>query len=247
MKAEYITHSGDDLLVVNAARVSFDKISTLDDNGHMKPADINLINYLARGVPKTEWLNMMQSLMNEKSVDRVDEIVTACVNMAQHWAPFAHPHISIRMQAPTPIRVQCFKHKVGFVESEESRRYISSSPALYIPEYFAKAPDNKKQGSSGKHAASEFWVTQYRQVCGNSIDIYERMISAGIAPEDARFILPQGVEVNWVWTGSLAAFARYYNQRSDPHAQRQSQFLAEEVSKIVSPLYPVSWQALTGN
>lgn len=71
------------------------------------------------------------------------------------------------------------------------------------------------------------------------------MIKDGVCPEQARFILPQGCEVNWVWTGSLYAYANFYNQRSDPHAQKKIQELADQVGKIISPLFPVSWGALT--
>jgi thymidylate synthase (FAD) len=52
--------------------------------------------------------------------------------------------------------------------------------------------------------------------------------------------------VNWYWTGSLAAFARFYNQRTDHHAQLEIQELALQVGKIIQPLFPVSWEALTG-
>jgi thymidylate synthase (FAD) len=71
------------------------------------------------------------------------------------------------------------------------------------------------------------------------------MISDGVCPEQARFVLPQGCEVNWVWTGSLYAYANFYNQRSNSHAQKEIQELAEAVSKIIEPLYPISWKALT--
>lgn len=77
------------------------------------------------------------------------------------------------------------------------------------------------------------------------IEMYENMIADGICPEQARFGLPQGCEVNWVWTGSLYAFANFYNQRADSHAQKEIRDLAEEVNQIIAPLYPVSWAALT--
>jgi thymidylate synthase (FAD) len=48
-----------------------------------------------------------------------------------------------------------------------------------------------------------------------------------------------------VWTGSLYAFANFYNQRSDSHAQKEIQELAEQVNQIIAPLFPVSWAALT--
>jgi thymidylate synthase (FAD) len=144
-----------------------------------------------------------------------------------------------------PIRTQCFKHKYGFVENEESRRYISTTPELFIPYVFRSKADSVKQGSGGKHYNSFGWLFDYEVTCRQAISLYERMIEDGICPEQARFVLPQGVEVNWVWTGSLAAYARFYNQRTDPHAQLEVQQLACEVGAIVEPLFPLSWKALT--
>ena len=77
------------------------------------------------------------------------------------------------------------------------------------------------------------------------VNLYEEAIADGVCPEQARFLLPQGTEVNWVWTGSLYAFANFYNKRSDAHAQVEVQELAKQVDEIIAPLYPVSWAALT--
>lgn len=78
-----------------------------------------------------------------------------------------------------------------------------------------------------------------------AVQTYERMLDAGIAPEQARFVLPQGAMVNWIWTGNLLAFANFFNKRSDSHAQQEIQDLAHAVAAIVEPLFPVSWAALT--
>lgn len=138
-----------------------------------------------------------------------------------------------------------FKHKIGYVESEESRRYISTSPEVFVPPYFRAKADNVKQGSGEIHHHSDYWKNVYQVRCEKALQTYEDMVNAGICPEQARFVLPQGCEVNWVWTGSLYAFANFYNQRSDSHAQKEIQELAEEVNRIIAPLYPVSWAALT--
>lgn len=138
-----------------------------------------------------------------------------------------------------------FKHKIGFVESEESRRYISTTPEVYVPYHFRAAADNVKQGSIGIHPESDIWMSVYKRTCLEAVHIYEQMIEKGIGAEQARFILPQGCEVNWVWTGSLYAYANFYNQRSDSHAQKEIQDLAKQVGDIIAPLYPVSWAALT--
>lgn len=162
-----------------------------------------------------------------------------------HVSPFHHPVITLRMKAPVPIRTQCFKSKIGFAENEESRRYISSRPELFVPGYFRSKPEGSiKQGSGGIHPRSDRWLDVYTTYCTEMIDTYMDALEDGIAPEQARFFLPQGVEVNWIWTGSLAAYARYYNLRSVKDAQGESRDLADEVSKLIEPLFPVSWKAL---
>lgn len=162
----------------------------------------------------------------------------------RHELPFAHTAITLRCSAPVPIRTQCFKSKIGFVENEESRRYISSTPELFVP-VFREAVKNKKQGSGGVHPAHESWQTVYSDFCAHAVDAYENMIRDGICPEQARFILPQGVMVNWIWTGSLLAYARFYNLRSKPDAQKETRDLAESVADRLWALFPVGWTALT--
>lgn len=208
MKAEYISHMGDDLAVVNAARVSFDKVSAA-----MCETDKGLIRYLAKH---------------------------------KHWTPFAHTSIQLRMSAPVPIRTQAFKHKTGFVENEESRRYISTRPEVFVPDEFRVAADNVKQGSGGAHPDSALMVREYAAITKSCVDKYIEWVEVdNVAPEQARFILPQGCIVNWIWTGNLASYARYYNQRTDSHAQKEGRDLAEMVADIIAPLYRVSWEALT--
>lgn len=209
MKAEYIDHMGDDLSVVNAARVSFAKVSQA-----FSEKDTGLIRFLAGH---------------------------------DHWTPFAHTAIKLRMSAPVPIRTQCFKHKIGMVENEESRRYISSRPELYVPDEFRVIPEGSiKQGSGEAHPDSDLWKLEYKHKCERMIDLYEAMVKDGVCPEQARFVLPQGVEVNWIWTGNLVSFANFYLKRADSHAQKEVQQLALEAGEIIAPLFPVSWEALTG-
>jgi thymidylate synthase (FAD) len=72
------------------------------------------------------------------------------------------------------------------------------------------------------------------------------LLEKGVAPEQARFVLPQGTYTEWWWTGSLAAYARVYKLRSDPHAQWEVREYSDAIGKIISELYPVSWNALVG-
>ena len=163
-----------------------------------------------------------------------------------HWTPFAHTALKFRVAAPVPIRTQCFKHKIGMVENEESRRYISTTPEIFIPEFFRSKPEGSiKQGSGDKHPCSNLLIAEYEDLVNNCVTQYESMVGLGVCPEQARFILPQGAIVNWIWTGNLVSFANFYNKRTDTNAQREVQMVAELVGKEVERIFPVSWKALT--
>lgn len=241
MKAEYVSHYLTDHDVANFARHSFDRLADefTPEQNH------NLIRFLARGMSSGDWEKLLAEMVDLDSPDEAHSLAVYLRSIPEHWVPFAHPHITLRMEAPVPIRTQCFKHKQGLVESEVSRRYISSTPELYVPGEFRMAAKDKKQGSGGVHPENEVLRGRYVRGCQLMIEMYEEFIRKGVCPEQARFILPQGCEVKWVWTGSLYAFANFYNQRTDSHAQKEIQELAEQAGKIIAPLYPVSWAALT--
>lgn len=168
----------------------------------------------------------------------------------KHWTPFSHTSITLRMTAPVPIRTQCFKHKVGFTENEESRRYISSRPKFFIPRQFRKHPEGSIKQGSGEDmhpTGNKYWRRHFQTVNTMCLDSYQMAIDGGMCPEQARLLLPQGMEVSWYWTGSLYAYARFCKQRMDPHAQHEIQVLATDVEIILSELYPQSWEALTND
>lgn len=217
---EYMMHMGDDLTVVNVARVSFNKESEWGEfdangNGILSERDEKLIRYLAKH---------------------------------KHWTPFAHPQISLRIKAPIFIRTQLFKHKVGFVENEVSRRYVSDPPTVYYPRWRGKPTNGAKQGSEDFMSIDEEYNTvnrHYEFTVKEALQTYDELLKRGVAPEQARSVLPQGTYTEWWWTGSLSAFARVYHQRIDPHAQWEVRQYAEAIAKIIQPLFPVSWKTLT--
>ena len=223
IKVEYVDSMGDDLSVVNAARVSFAKES------------------------EWEWEECGVKALGIESYQRLsdkDERLIKFLARERHELPFAHTAITLRVSAPVPNRTQCFKSKIGFVENEESRRYITGVPELFIPEFRSSVKD-KKQGSGDIHEGNDLWKRSYIHEANRCIDLYLDMISAGVCGEQSRYILPQGVMVNWIWTGSLLAYARFYNLRSKPDTQKETQQIAALVGGHMQHLFPVSWQALT--
>ena len=232
MRVELIDRMGSDLTVVDSARVSFDKRSQwevkysedgLSKGVKLSDKDARLINYLAKH---------------------------------DHFTPFTHPQITLRETVPIFVARQRFKHVVGFTYNEVSRRYVDSEPEFYIPEVWRSRPEGSVKQGSGDIRIDEIIPlrgakpcsvsTLYAEVLDECLHLYNSMIARGIAPEQARMVLPQSMYTSYYVTGSLAAFARFYKQRIDDHAQKDIQELAKQVGDIIQPLYPVSWKSLTG-
>ena len=242
IKAIYIDHMGNDNSIVNAARLSLDKRA----DQYTDKENISLIRYLASGQSSKDTQKQLDALLsNNLTKDDVMAALHEAKHRSTHWTPFAHTAITVQVTAPVPIRTQCFKHKQGLVENEESRRYISSRPQLFTPDNFYGRPSNIKQGRDGVHHNSQSWCAAYMAHCEMMIDVYEEMILDGVAPEQARFILPQGCMVNWQWTGNLVAFTNFYMSRTHSTAQKEVSEVAHAIKDIIRPLYPHSWDALT--
>jgi thymidylate synthase (FAD) len=205
---------GNDLTVVNAARVSFNKESNTNEHGNLSIGDTKLIKYLADN---------------------------------NHWTPFAHPQVTLRIKAPIFVRTQLFKHKVGFTENEVSRRYVDEEPEFFFP-VFRQRPDNgMKQGSKNEFPVNlEKCETVLASVHNIALKAYNILLAENVAPEQARMVLPQSMYTEWYWTGSLAAYARMCKQRLDPHAQLETKEIAIQIEKIIKPLFPISWGVLVG-
>lgn len=135
---------------------------------------------------------------------------------------------------------------VGGVWSEESRRYMSSEPEFWFPKEWHGRPEDIKQGSDGAHPYQQRVTDAAMASTASSLCAYNDLLSAGVAPEEARTILPLNMMTTVVWTGSLLFWSRVCNQRLDGHAQLAAQELAKQIANIAQPLFPVSWAALVG-
>ena len=206
---------GSDLSVCDAARVSFNKQSQLDENGDLTERDAKLIAYLSKH---------------------------------DHFTPFCHGMVTLRIKCPIFVRAQLGKHQIGLTMNEVSRRYVTFEPEVYLPLWRSAPTNGAKQGSSGRIEDMDLCIKmrqEYDSVAKDCIKLYNDLLADGVAPEQARAILPQGTYTEFVWTGSLYAFARIYKLRIDSHAQWEIQEYAKAIDKLIAPLFPVSWQTLT--
>jgi thymidylate synthase (FAD) len=246
IKATLIDHMGDDLRVVNAARVSFDKESEYQEITERRWEDDILLGPIT--------YEHTLKVLSEK-----DQKLISYLARNGHWTPFSHPQITLREEVPIFVARQRFKHMVGFTYNEVSRRYVDDEPEFYFPESVRKRADSVKQGSSDDLVTSvEVWdsvVGPTGNVWDDPVNFiacfydhaetaYRSLLKAGACPEQARMVLPQGMMTSYYVTGSLAAFARAYKQRSDSHSQAEIRELAKFWDQIIRPLFPVSWGAL---
>jgi thymidylate synthase (FAD) len=193
---------GDDLDVVNAARVSFHKVSE-----EITPHDIKLINYLAKH---------------------------------KHHSPFNHTFISFRVKAPIFVARQLVKHKF-MPWNEESRRYVDYEPEFYIPEHWRGRANNVKQGSSDEEVKLSFDYGEASTIV--ALNSYTNLLNVGVAPEQARMVLPQNAMTEWIWSGTLGAFLDMLVLRLDDHAQYETRLVAEKIAGYVRVQFPHSFYA----
>tara|TARA_R110001632_G_scaffold37618_1_gene95133 strand:+ start:29402 stop:30082 length:681 start_codon:yes stop_codon:yes gene_type:complete len=163
-----------------------------------------------------------------------------------HWSPFAHCMLKFRFRAPIFVARQFQKHVVGFAWNEVSRRYVSNDPWFFVPDTFRKRPASMKQGSVTEGAIpveGDVLVAYKDQIREHSKD-YKAMLTQEICPEQARMFMPQSMMTEWIWTGSLMAWARFVKLRSHSHAQAECWPYAESVQHCLSNNFPLSSQAL---
>jgi thymidylate synthase (FAD) len=235
---------GDDLMVVNAARVSFDKQSEV-----FTERDAKLIRYLARGLTTDDFDKFLEDIVDEPNYEVVAQMLWDWRRTPEHFAPFAHPHVSFRITTPIFVARQLEKHQVGMVWSEVSRRYVSAEPEFYTPDVWRKAAKNVKQGSSDEAVdLDDILDTKLHPdvIASRALESYNDMILFGVCPEQARMVLPQSMMTTWIWTGSLYGWANVFNKRKPgSHAQRECWPIAEQIASHMASFFPVSWEALT--
>ena len=211
MEVELLDHMGSDLTVVNAARVSFNKESSL-----LKKRDEKLIQYLAEH---------------------------------NHWTPFGHCTMQFKIKAPIFVARQLVKHQIGLTWNEISRRYVKDDPDFFMPEDWRANPENVKQGSSETETIE--WInekgyvnTSVEILYKKALGLYRQMLAVGVCAEQARMVLPISLFTEWYWTGSLYAFARVCNLRCAEDTQKETRYIAEQISQEANTLFPISWKYL---
>lgn len=218
INVDFVGHYGTDLSVVDAARVSFNKTS--------------------------EFYKQLNEETGEEEFMLSPRNVRLIYYLAKHkhLSPFNHAFLSFRVKAPLFIARQLVKHKF-LPWNEVSRRYVDEEPEFYLPDIWRAKADNVKQGSSDQEVENGEHINSGLESLHMALHEYQGLIEMGVAPEQARMILPQNMMTEWIWSGTLGAFLDMLVLRLDPHTQYESRIVAQKIAEYVKQLFPVSYQA----
>ena len=176
--------------------------------------------------------------------DAKDEKLIKYLAEHEHWSPFAHASMQFRIKAPIFVARQLVKHQVGLVWNEVSRRYVDFPPEIYRPDAWRGRPVNSKQGSDGTVELGQTIDHNLETTMESCLILYNTMIQKGVAPEQARMVLPQSMMTEWYWSGTVYAFARVCNLRCKPDTQKETQDVANEIDRLAKDAFPHSWKWL---
>tara|TARA_R110002153_G_scaffold7082_1_gene31970 strand:- start:304 stop:936 length:633 start_codon:yes stop_codon:yes gene_type:complete len=163
----------------------------------------------------------------------------------KHISPFGHCFASFHIKAPIFVARQLVKHK--FLRwNEISRRYVDDGVEFYEPDVWRGRAADKKQGSDGVVELGPFDNRIVDNYPNLALAAYNVLLEAGVAPEQARTVLPQSTMTEWYWSGSLDAFADMCKLRCSPDTQAETRIVSNIINSEMLVLFPISWAALMG-
>tara|TARA_B110000902_G_scaffold233234_1_gene276892 strand:+ start:404 stop:1258 length:855 start_codon:yes stop_codon:yes gene_type:complete len=260
--------TGSDLGIVNAARKSFgrrsewehltkgevDYYGDLVEYVKLKDKDKRLLEFLARGMTAddfdafiysvaTEGQDVKESGFDGNDVNLLKESLWQWRNTPTHDTPFNHGFFSFEIKAPVFVNRHAVKHEY-LVMSEYSRRYITDDVEFYTPDVWRKAAKDVKQGSSDEGVDIDLHEFErdgyYSSYDFIALEEYKRLLKEGVAPEQARMVLPQSLMTSWTWSGTLGAFANMCKLRLSKDTQYETRLVAQGVYAELKKQFPIS-------
>lgn len=255
MKATYIDHMGDDLKVVNAARTSFNKKSEWDTErlypdpetgliGYEKlcDKDAKLIHYLAKHEHFAPFEHCVVTLHLKVPIFIARQI--------QRHRTFSYSEVSRRyvkddLEFYWPDKWRKAAENVKQGSGEDSVESMDVSIGWY-----KDWPDSDPTNCPvEKHIRDAFESNhnpnvEYKYFLVTALHLCQDMMDSGIAPEQARMVLPQSLYTEFQMTGNLRNWIHFLKLRLDSHAQKEVRDIAVQCADIIRPLYPVSFEAL---
>ncbi len=211
-----IDHLGDDLTVVNSARVSFgNKKEKLDKR------DIKLIEYLVKNKHDSP-LRHVQLQFRVKAPEFI----------MRQW----YKHV---------IGIGYTVHREpDHAWNEISGRYVTYEPQFYRPERFRLQSEDNKQATKDEAVENNLGAkVAYNTAIELSYKLYKELLGMGVGKEQARGVLPVSFYTEVIWTASLQAVMNFVSLRDHEHAQWEIREYAKAVRSLVSQVAPHTLEA----
>lgn len=252
--ATYDDHMSHDLGIVNAAKVSFGRRSEWevppegDGSGKLFPKDKGLLRFLARGMASEDWEDLLDEAENLYYREDMAIVFNRWRDTPIHKSPFNHGYLKFHCQAPIFVARQLVKHEY-LPWNEMSGRYIEFHDSFFMPDIFRAKVEDKKQGSGPPlptHIQEQLRDLFLEEQQG-AYRAYKKALRLGLCEEQARARLPLDLMTEWIWSGSVGAFAKMCKLRLGADAQEESQQLARQIDQQARQYFPEAWDALMTN
>lgn len=221
MQVEMLSCPDNDLTVVNAARVSYNRWSY-----QLTEADAKLIEHLAREGDKSPFYHPQIRF-------RICAPLFVCHQLLRHHVGVTPNQLSRRFttrdvefyrplwnewRVPDPNNKQSSIYPDIDIDIDDDAK----NPALWGTE------NTKLVDEAYEHAVRTYW----------------ELLERGVAREQARMVLPTGMMTTWIWTGSLYAFWNICQERLHPNAQAETRAVAQGIADNLATAFPLSWKHL---
>lgn len=170
-----------------------------------------------------------------------------------HWSPFEHSYATFEIETSKAIGIQLIRHR-SFTFQEFSQRYQDVNKAgdgLFEPiELRAQCEDNRQSSTEviDPEIGFEYFKGKASEVIKTHLSrsefLYNQLLEAGVAREQARMVLPLATTTKIHMTGSIRSWIHFLKLRDDAHAQKEIQLVAKEVKKHFVEQFPIISKAL---
>ena len=160
----------------------------------------------------------------------------------QHWSPLEMVSACLEIETTRDIARQMLRHR-SFSFQEFSQRYADPTKDLSFVLREARLQDTKNRQNSvetNNPALQAFWETQQNRVLDAAKGAYDWAIQNGIAKEQARAVLPEGLTVSRLYmNGTLRSWVHYCELRMANGTQKEHADIAREIAKVIAEVFPM--------
>lgn len=178
---------------------------------------------------------------NQLNTETSDRLLNYLIKQ-KHWSPFEMVNVCLEVTTTRDIARQILRHR-SFSFQEFSQRYANPTEDLNFVLREARLQDHSNRQNSieiHNRLLQEQWEMHQQEVIDLSRSKYEWAIKSGIAKEQARVVLPEGlIESRLYINGTIRSWIHYLEVRTDAGTQKEHRLIAQECAKVIAKVFPI--------